>query len=252
MAALERRHISVTSAFGGPVRLLSERAVGRLPAPSAQHDMDLVRQTLQGFDNGGAGILRLYRPQPTSAFAPRDSTLERYAEAAEAMRARGFQPVERRAGGQLAIYDEASLVADLVAPHREPRNDMHQRFRQFSGLIADVFASFGIDARIGEIPGEFCPGRYSVNAEGRIKLVGVAQRIVRRGYHLGAVIAVAPSEPAKAAVTQAYGILGLPFDPETFGAAQSFAPNLSFHELRHRLQSAIAKELIAVQGSRDT
>lgn len=249
MTAPERRQTNVNSAFGGPVRLLSEDTGGAL---SAQHDMDLVRQTLQGFDNGGAGILRFYRPQPTAAFSPRDTTHERYAETTEAMRARGFQPVERRAGGQLAIYDEASLVIDLVAPHSEPRDDLMRRFRDFSGMITGVLTGFGIDARVGEIPGEFCPGAYSVNAEGRIKLVGVAQRIVRRGYHLGAVISVAPSEPAKAAVTEAYGILGLRFDPTTFGAAKSFAPDLTFHELRHQLQSAIAQQLIAVEENHPT
>jgi lipoate-protein ligase A len=246
MVAPERHRTEVNSAFGGPVQLMPESTGGGAPAPPAQHAMDLVRQTLQGFENGGSGFLRLYQPAPTAAFSPRDTTLQHYAAAASAVQALGFQPVERRAGGQLAIYDEASLVIDLVAPHSEPRDAVMERFRQFSGVIAKVLTHLGIDARVGEIPGEFCPGTYSVNAEGRIKLVGLAQRIVRRGYHLGAVISVAPSDKARAAVAQAYGILGLPFDPATFGAAQSLVPGLSFTTLCQQLQSAITAELIAV------
>ena len=37
-----------------------------------------------------------------------------------------------------------------------------------------------VDARVGEVPGEYCPGSHSVNARGRVKVVGTAQRMVRR------------------------------------------------------------------------
>lgn len=240
MAVRVKRRAENAGAFGGPVHLLSSDIAEFASRTMALADMDLVRRTLEGLNEGGAGFLRIYRPRPTAAFSPRDTTLDRYAATADAMRDLGFEPVERRAGGQLAVYDGSALAVDLVAPHIAPRADVLERFRLFSGAIASVLIGLGIDARVGAIDGEYCPGGYSVNGEGRIKLAGFAQRIARRGYHLGAVISVIPSCEAKAAVTEAYCILGLPFSPASFGALTDFAPGLSFAVLHQRLQDAIA------------
>ncbi len=144
------------------------------------------------------------------------------------MRTRGFVPVERRAGGSLAVYDANALVVDLVAPHPDPREHVIDRFRLFSQAIASALTSLGIDARVGAVAGEYCPGDYSVNAGGSVKLAGLAQRIGRKGYHMGAVISVLPSEAAKAAVEDAYRILGMEFAPQTFGTLFSPAHETGF------------------------
>ena len=146
------------------------------------------------------------------------------------LEARGFRPGERGAGGQLAVYDESALVIDLVAPHPEPRENTRDRYRHFSGLMVKAFSQLGIDARMGEVAGEYCPGDYSVNAEGRVKLAGIAQRIGKHGYHMGAVISVAPSAAALAAVTDAYRMMDIPFTPSTFGAITDLAPSVSVSE----------------------
>ena len=250
MAAPERLRADVPLAFGGPVGFYIGDTGDGTSSTTAHEDMDLVRRTLLEFNDGDVGFLRIYRPGPTAAFSPHDTTLQSYAAAAEAMGALGFDPVERRAGGRLAVYDGNALVIDLVAPHADPRADVMERFKLFSAAIASALISLGIDARVGEIDGEYCPGSYSVNGEGRIKLAGVAQRIARRGYHLGAVIAVANSDRTKAAVGDAYRILGFPFAPTSFGAVSDFVPQSSFTSLRHRLRDAVAGELIAVQGPR--
>lgn len=230
----------MTLAFGGPVGLHSGDAEDGTSSTSVHEDMDLVRRTLLEFNEGGAGFLRIYRPGPTAAFSPRDTTLENYAMAADAMRAHGFEPVERRAGGQLAVYDSNALVVDLVAPHADPREHVIERFRLFSGALASALSSLGIDARVGGVEGEYCPGDYSVNAEGRVKLAGVAQRIARRGYHIGAVISVTESNAAKAAIRDAYQIMGIPFDPETFGDVSSLGLDIPISILRQRLQAAVS------------
>ena len=37
-----------------------------------------------------------------------------------------------------------------------------------SGLVRDALSRVGVaDPRVGEVPGEYCPGAYSVNARGR-------------------------------------------------------------------------------------
>ena len=35
----------------------------------------------------------------------------------------------------------------------------------------------GLDARLGELAGEYCPGEFSVNLAGRSKVMGVGQRV---------------------------------------------------------------------------
>ena len=221
--------------FGGPVQLFSGDAADGTSTGTAEEDMDRVRRELLAFNAGGAGSLRIYRPRPTAAFAPRDTTLPQFGQAAETMRSMGFVPVERRAGGQLAVYDSSALVIDLVSPHPEPRLHVTERFRAFSAKIAEALRDFSVDARVGGIAGEYCPGEYSVNGGGRTKLAGMAQRIGRLGYHLGAVISVEPSAEAGEAVAEAYRILGFPFEPSTFGALTDFAGGVNFAVLRDAL-----------------
>ena len=55
-------------------------------------------------------------------------------------------------------------------------------------MITAALRGLGVDARVGEIPGEYCPGAYSVNARGATKLAGIGQRMIRGGAHLGGVV----------------------------------------------------------------
>jgi octanoyl-[GcvH]:protein N-octanoyltransferase len=235
-------------AFGGPVSYHVGDAEDGMSFATAADDMDRVRRILTGLNDGGPGSLRIYRPQPTAAFAPRDTTLAAYAEAAEAMRRLGFTPVERWAGGQLAVYDARAVVIDLVVPHDEPRHDVIERFRIFSSAIAEALRVFSIDARVGQVEGEYCPGDYSVNADGRIKLAGVAQRVVRKGYHLGAVISLETSEQAREAVSKAYRIYGFPFAPESFGSIADVAGRVPFAVLRASLLAALRQQGLSLCG----
>lgn len=229
----------MTHPFGAPVAVYPGDQEDGTSSISAEENMALVRRTLESLKEGAPGFLRIYRPQPTAAFSPRDTVSQHHAKAVQAMREMGFTPVERRAGGQLAVYDRNALVIDQVVPHKEPHPHVIERFDRFSEAIASALRSFGVDARVGALDGEYCPGDYSVNGEGRIKLVGVAQRINRCGYHLGAVVSVLPSPRARSAIAAAYGILGIPFDPETFGAIADFAPRPSFGILRAALLDAL-------------
>ena len=234
MAVLEKRRVDVGNPFGGAIELYTEGA-----ETTPHKDMELVRRTLAGLTENSKGMLRLYRPKPTAAFAPRDTAMAKYAEAAAAMRLLGFEPVERRAGGQLAVYDENALVIDLVAPHEEPRIHILERFKFFAEAIVSGLTSSSIDARVGALAGEYCPGDYSVNGAGRIKLAGLAQRVVKNGYHLGAVISVTRSENAKLAVIEAYRILGIDFDPTTFGAIKDIEPEMPFDRIYKSIQFSI-------------
>jgi lipoate-protein ligase A len=85
-------------------------------------------------------------------------------------------------------------------------------------MLAAAFRRLGVDARVGEVPGEYCSGPHSVNARGLRKLAGIGQRVIRNAAHVGGVIVVARSDLVRSALLPVYEELGLPWDPETAGS----------------------------------
>jgi lipoate-protein ligase A len=164
--------------------------------------------------------LRVYRPGPTVAFGRLDALRPGYGDAVRAAAAHGFTPVLRQPGGHAAAYDGASLVVDQVRPEREIVPALQRRFADAAGLFAAALRGLGVDARVGEVPGGYCPGDYSVNARGRVKLVGVAQRLVRGASLLGVVVVVGGAERIRAVLTDVYAALDLAWDPATAGAVE--------------------------------
>ena len=66
--------------------------------------------------------VRLYRPAPTLAFGRLDALRPGFAEAGDAARDAGFQPIVRLAGGHAAAYHEQSLIyEEIVARARRDR-----------------------------------------------------------------------------------------------------------------------------------
>jgi hypothetical protein len=78
----------------------------------------------------------------------------------------------------------------------------------------------GIDARVGEVPGEYCPGDYSVNSAGRVKLVGIGQRLVSGAAHVGGVVVAEDGLSVRSVLVPVYRALGLDWDPATASSVQ--------------------------------
>ena len=129
----------------------------------------------------------------------------------------GYEPILRPAGGHLAIYDHRSLILDITAPHENPGRDIINRYELFSEKISSYIGLLGVDARIGQVDGEFCPGRFSINSSSQKKLVGIAQRITKNGYYLSALILLEPSPKAINALSATYKLIDLDFDPSSHG-----------------------------------
>jgi lipoate-protein ligase A len=169
----------------------------------AGRDLEFGLELLTRAKAGGIGpTLRLYRPEPTVAFGQRDTRLPGFEAAARACRENGFEPLVRRAGGRAAAYHRGTLVVDHIEPDADAIAGSKTRFGYFGQLFADALQSVGVQAGVGEIPGEYCPGEFSVHgtaaAEGsRIKLVGTAQRVVAGGWLFSSVIVVEDSAPIR-------------------------------------------------------
>lgn len=208
----------MTEAIAGPMEHVE------FESGTAAEDMAFIRDSLSELRQR-RGKIRIYRPVPTAAFSRLDSLRRGYARACHLVTDWGFEPVMRPAGGHLAIYDAGSVVVDMIAPHGSEPDPMH-RFAAFSGILAKCLQRYGIDAKIAPLPNEFCPGTYSLQAGGR-KVVGLAQRLTKHGFHLGAVIMVGSCERPRAAMTAAYRALDLPLDPRTVGSLSDVVPDIT-------------------------
>ena len=182
--------------------------------------------------------LRLYRPGPTVAFGKLDTLRPGYAAAAAAARAHGYEPVLRLPGGHAAAYHGASLGIDVVYALDDPVPGTHERFREEGERLAGALAALGVDARVGEVPGEYCPGAYSVNARGRVKLIGTAQRLVRGGALLGASIVVGDGPGVRAVLRDVYAALELDWDDATAGAVDEEVPGVTLDDVERAVIAA--------------
>jgi octanoyl-[GcvH]:protein N-octanoyltransferase len=193
--------------------------------------------------------LRLYRPGPTVAFGRLDALRPGYPAAVAAARSHGFEAVLRPPGGHAAAYHELSLGVDEVSADPEVIAGIYERFRRTGALLAGALRALGVEARVGAVPGEYCPGEYSVNARGRVKLAGTAQRVVRGGALLGATIVVGDGARVREVLEAIYARLGLDWDPATAGAASDEAPGATLEAVHDAVLAAYAArhELVEVE-----
>jgi octanoyl-[GcvH]:protein N-octanoyltransferase len=171
--------------------------------------------------------LRVYRPAPAVAFGKLDTLRPGYPGAVLAAREHGYEPVLRLPGGHAAAYHHDSLAIDVVWALDDPATGTHDRFRDEGERLAGALRTLGVDARVGEVPGEYCPGAYSVNARGRVKLIGTAQRLVRGAALLGASIVVGDGPGIRAVLDAVYTALDFPWDATTAGAVDEEVAGVS-------------------------
>ncbi len=162
--------------------------------------------------------IRIHRPGNEVAFGRQDLASPGYEAAAEAARAAGFAAVERLAGGRAAVFHSGTIAfARSYADPRPPKRT-YARFEEMAGLIADALSGLGVDARVGEVPGEYCPGAYSVNARGATKLAGIGQRMIRGAAHMGGVVVASGGREIARVLEPVYAALELEWDPATSGS----------------------------------
>jgi octanoyl-[GcvH]:protein N-octanoyltransferase len=172
--------------------------------------------------------LRVHRPGPVVAFGPRDRVEAGFGEAVAAARERGFGVVERLAGGRAAVFHQGTMAFSWAIPDPRAREGIRSRFEEVAAIVAEAFRGLGVDARIGELPGEYCPGEHSVNARGRTKLMGVGQRIIDGAAHVGGVIVVTGADRVRDVLVPVYRALGLSWDSSTVGSLEDEVPGMTW------------------------
>ena len=188
-------------------------------------------------------------PSPTVAFGARDRFLDGFRPAIEAARSHGFTPALRTLGGRAAAYHPGSIVIDHIEPTREFLTQTQDRFVRFGEMYAAALRGIGIDARMGEIPGEYCPGEHSVNVGGEIKAIGTAQRVVGGAWLFSSSIIVEDPDPIRAVLTDVQAALGLVWEPRTGGAISELHPDVTADAVEEALLAAYAREYELVPGT---
>jgi octanoyl-[GcvH]:protein N-octanoyltransferase len=187
----------------------------------AAFDTALSRALLLAVGEGRSpAALRLYDPGDVVAFSLLDRVQPGFREAVAAARARGFEAVLRLAGGRAAVFTRETLGFAWCVPDAEPRAGIGARFDEIAEAVAAALRGLGVDARVGALPGEWCPGEHSVNARGKVKLMGVGQRIVRGAAHVGGVIVLGGAARIRGVLEPVYAHMGFAWDPATVGSLE--------------------------------
>lgn len=189
-----------------------------------------------------APTLRIARPGPAVVFGRRDAVGAGYRAAVDAARGAGFEAVERLAGGHAAVFHGDTISLAHAVADSDPRTGITARFERTAAVVARALGELGVDARVGEVPGEYCAGEHSVNAAGARKLAGLGQRLVRGGVHTGAVIVVGGADRVRHVLVPVYSALGLDWDPATVGSVAAEVPGTSWAQAVQALIGAYTRE----------
>jgi octanoyl-[GcvH]:protein N-octanoyltransferase len=194
------------------------------------------------------GVLRLHVPGRVVAFGGADRLQPGYRDAVRIAGAHGFGSVERLAGGRAAVFHGSTLAFAIAIPETDPRAGIRSRFKLVAEAMVEAFVDLGIDARIGELPGEYCPGEWSVNMAGRVKVMGVGQRLVRGAAHVGGVVVVDGGEQIRDVLIPVNRALGIDWDPRTCGALADRSPGLDNRKVMAAIVRSLSRRVTLVPG----
>lgn len=206
---------------------------------------------LEAVAGGADPVLRVWVPDRAVAFGRQDRGRPGYRQAVGAVSDQGYAPVERLAGGRAAVFHEHTIAFSWAMPSADPRASIEPRFRMIADIVAAALGSLGADARIGEVPGEYCPGSWSVNLGGARKVMGVGQRLIRGAAHLGGVLVVDGADLVNRPLVAAYAALGYSWRPEATGAIAESVPGITTAEVAEALIAAATADTPTTPGSVD-
>ncbi|WP_143467231.1 lipoyl protein ligase domain-containing protein [Lentzea kentuckyensis] len=178
-------------------------------------------------------LVHIYVPNgPAVAFSGRDLRSPGIAAATRVARAAGFEPVVRSPGGRMVAYDSGAVVIDHLDRTTGIRHSGSATFAANAESHVRVLRGLGdVDARVGEVDGEYCPGEYSINVGGTTKIVGSAQRVTATGSLFSTVVQVAVSDRVRAVITEVSEALGYDLRESSIAGLADYVPELTAEEV---------------------
>ena len=190
--------------------------------------------------------LHVYQPSGRAVvFGRRETRSPGFPAAVRAARDAGFEPLIRATGGRAVAYTEQTVVVHHVRHEKEPIGGHDARFIGFGHLLVGVMLTLGVEAQLGAVPGEYCPGAHSVNARGEAKLIGTAQRVLRQSWLFSSLVVVGDETALRPVLSEIYRHLGQPFDPMSVGSLSAENPALDAGGVERALLAAFAGSTVA-------
>lgn len=202
-----------------PLTVFRDQLTGDAPLDTA-----VSRAVLAGVTAGELGeVLEVGTPHRVVAFGKHDTLTEGFADAVAIAKNQGYEPTVRIAGGRAVVFSPTIVRFAWTVPVVEAASTMHARFQRLADAVVGTLSALGVDASIGEIPGEYCAGQYSVHVLGSRKVMGVGQRLTRAAAQVGGMIVVSDRDDINAVLVPVYQALGVPMDPTATGSIADVA-----------------------------
>jgi octanoyl-[GcvH]:protein N-octanoyltransferase len=210
-------------------------------------DMALTGALLDAVAHGHAReTVRVLRPGPTLAFGRMDRARPGFADACRVALAHGREPVIRYGGGHAAAYDPDCVLVEVIRHHEHLLGGLDERFVDMVALVQEALAPLGVTLELGELPGEYCPGRFSLHLPSGPKVAAVAQRVTRRASLTSAVVVIRGGDALRDTLKDVYGALALPLDIRTAGAIADQQPHVAVDAVAQALLETAANRYRAV------
>jgi lipoate-protein ligase A len=226
-----------------PLRLLTASFPGDAVLEAAFSAALLAR-----VGEGAPAAFRIARPGPAVSFGRLDRLARGYAAAADTARAHGFEPVLRVGGGRAAAIHEQAIAFGLAAPPGE--GSTTERFVAMTDLVRSALRRLGVPAEVGELPGEYCPGAWSLHAAG-VKLAGIDQRVTRTASWTEGFLVVRDGLRVRDVLSAVYDALELPWDPRTAGALSDLDGAITCEAAAAALRSELAERYVLAEVDGD-
>lgn len=188
-----------------------------------------------------ARMLRVTSPEALVAFSHREERLPGYAQATQWARELGYLPLLRPLGGTFAPMDPGSIIVEEFGFTTEDEWPQ-ERYQRHAGLLCEVYRSFGADAHIGEVPDEYCPGRYSIHRSGEVKISGTAQRVSKDAWVVSTTVRVTSAAPLRPVIAACATAFGAAVDPLRAGSLLEDDHEISVDEVASAIQRRFEQE----------
>jgi lipoate-protein ligase A len=198
----------------GPLHIIFGDLTG-----DAALDTAVSRAILQQVSSGESpATLQLGMPHRVVAFGKHDTLATGFTDAVDIARDQGFDTTVRIAGGRAVVFHPGTLRFAWTVPEADPAQTMHSRFEELARAVVATLAWSGVAARVGELPDEYCAGRYSVHLTNGGKVMGVGQRLARHAAQVGGMVVMNDAGAINKVLGPVYAELDIPFDPAMTGA----------------------------------
>ncbi|MFD9700173.1 hypothetical protein [Lentzea sp. NPDC059081] len=205
-------------------RLLASGSTG-----SAVTELVVPALLLRAPEASWSQLVHVYVPSgPTVAFSGRDLRSPGIAAATAVAHAAGFATVVRSPGGRMVAYDSGAVVIDHLDRTTGIEHAGSATFAANAESHVRVLRDLGdLDARVGEVNGEYCPGEYSINVGGVAKVVGSAQRVTATGSLFSTVVQVSVSPRVRAVIEDVSDALGYDLRRSSIAGVADHSPGLT-------------------------